>query len=194
MWTFKQGHLIKAAYRFRGSIHYHQGRKHGSIQAGMAWEELSSISCSKRNQKTTSRQLGGSENPRPQWHTSLNKATPTLPRPHLPVVPLPGQSIQTITTGVFSPKAFELTLMGLDLGLLSYYWHSICVWFVPILKRSIQSDECLESHLNFPVSGWIDDCLRAYCSCRGPEFHSQHPHWGIYTFFHSLLELMSASA
>jgi hypothetical protein len=27
-------------YRFRSSVHYHQGRKHGSIQAGMALEEL----------------------------------------------------------------------------------------------------------------------------------------------------------
>jgi len=27
------------AYRFRGSVHYHQGRKHGSIQAGIALEE-----------------------------------------------------------------------------------------------------------------------------------------------------------
>jgi hypothetical protein len=28
------------AYRFRGSVHYHQGGKHSSIQAGMAEEEL----------------------------------------------------------------------------------------------------------------------------------------------------------
>jgi hypothetical protein len=28
------------AYRFRGSIHYHQGGEHGSIQAGMGLEEL----------------------------------------------------------------------------------------------------------------------------------------------------------
>jgi hypothetical protein len=28
------------AYRFRGSVHYHQGRKHGSIQAGMGLELL----------------------------------------------------------------------------------------------------------------------------------------------------------
>jgi hypothetical protein len=27
------------AYRFRGSVHYHQSRKHGSIQAGMVLEK-----------------------------------------------------------------------------------------------------------------------------------------------------------
>jgi hypothetical protein len=27
-------------YSFRGSVHYHHGRKHGSVQAGMALEEL----------------------------------------------------------------------------------------------------------------------------------------------------------
>ena len=36
------------AYGFRGSVHYHRVRKHGSIQAGMVQEELvSSTSCSK---------------------------------------------------------------------------------------------------------------------------------------------------
>jgi hypothetical protein len=30
----------RLAYRFRGSIHYHQGREHGSVQAGMVQEEL----------------------------------------------------------------------------------------------------------------------------------------------------------
>jgi hypothetical protein len=28
------------AYSFRGSVHYHQGRKHGSLQADMVLEEL----------------------------------------------------------------------------------------------------------------------------------------------------------
>jgi hypothetical protein len=32
-------HLIGLAYRFRGSVHYHHGRKHGSIQADMVLEE-----------------------------------------------------------------------------------------------------------------------------------------------------------
>ena len=29
------------AYRFRGSVHYHHGGKHGSMQAGMVLEKLS---------------------------------------------------------------------------------------------------------------------------------------------------------
>jgi hypothetical protein len=28
------------AYRFRGLVHYHHGRKHGSLQTDMALEEL----------------------------------------------------------------------------------------------------------------------------------------------------------
>jgi hypothetical protein len=28
------------AYSFRGSVHYHHGRKHGSMQAGTVQEEL----------------------------------------------------------------------------------------------------------------------------------------------------------
>jgi hypothetical protein len=31
---------LKLAYRFRVSVHYHHGEKYGSIQAGMALEEL----------------------------------------------------------------------------------------------------------------------------------------------------------
>jgi hypothetical protein len=27
------------AYRFRGSVHYHFGRKHGSVQTDMVWEK-----------------------------------------------------------------------------------------------------------------------------------------------------------
>jgi hypothetical protein len=31
------------AYKFRGSLHYHYGKKHGSIQAGMTLEELRAL-------------------------------------------------------------------------------------------------------------------------------------------------------
>jgi hypothetical protein len=30
---------LRLAYRLRGSVHYHHGRKHGSIQAGMVLEK-----------------------------------------------------------------------------------------------------------------------------------------------------------
>jgi hypothetical protein len=37
--SYKGKHLIGAGLQFRGSVHYHQGRKHGSIQAGMVLEK-----------------------------------------------------------------------------------------------------------------------------------------------------------
>ena len=44
------------------------------------------------------RQLGGSQSPLAQWHTSSNKARPTPTRPYLLIVPLHGlQDIQTTT-------------------------------------------------------------------------------------------------
>jgi hypothetical protein len=36
----KDNILLGLSYTFRSSVHYHQGRKHGSIQAGMVLEEL----------------------------------------------------------------------------------------------------------------------------------------------------------
>jgi hypothetical protein len=30
---------LRLAYRFRGSVYYHHGRKHGSVQAGMMLEK-----------------------------------------------------------------------------------------------------------------------------------------------------------
>ena len=38
--SYKEQHLIGAAYTFRGSVHYHHGRKHGSVQADTVLEEL----------------------------------------------------------------------------------------------------------------------------------------------------------
>jgi hypothetical protein len=35
-----KGHLIGVAYSFRGQVHYHNGRKHGSIRPVMVQEEL----------------------------------------------------------------------------------------------------------------------------------------------------------
>jgi hypothetical protein len=36
----KPKHFTGLAYSFRGSVHYHHGGKHGSIQTGMVQEEL----------------------------------------------------------------------------------------------------------------------------------------------------------
>jgi hypothetical protein len=38
--SYKGQHLIGAGLQFRGSVHYHHGRKHGSVQADMVLEEL----------------------------------------------------------------------------------------------------------------------------------------------------------
>jgi hypothetical protein len=48
------------AYRFRGSVHYHQGRKHGSMQAGMVQAELRvlHLHLNAANGRLASRQLG----------------------------------------------------------------------------------------------------------------------------------------
>jgi hypothetical protein len=54
--------LLGLAYRFRGSVHYHQGRKHGSFQAGMVQEkELRVLHLVPKavRRRLTLRQLGG---------------------------------------------------------------------------------------------------------------------------------------
>ena len=38
--TYKGQHLTGVAYNLRSLVHYHHGEKHGSVQAGMALEEL----------------------------------------------------------------------------------------------------------------------------------------------------------
>jgi hypothetical protein len=73
-------------YKFRGSVHYHHGRKHGSTQADLMLEELRVLCLVPKtnirlpcNQKDSG---GGSQSPSAQTHffqqghTYLNKATP----------------------------------------------------------------------------------------------------------------------
>jgi hypothetical protein len=38
--TYKGQYLMELTYKFRGSVHYHQGGNTGSIQAVMVQEEL----------------------------------------------------------------------------------------------------------------------------------------------------------
>jgi hypothetical protein len=76
------------AYRFRGSVHYHHGRKHGNIQADVALEEVRVLHLVPMANRRIlfSRQLGGgSQSP---------LVSDTLPptRPQL-IVPFPGPSI-----------------------------------------------------------------------------------------------------
>ena len=39
MTLVKESISLELAYSFRGLVHYHHGRKHGSIQAGMVLEK-----------------------------------------------------------------------------------------------------------------------------------------------------------
>ena len=69
------------AYKVRGSVHYHLGRKHGSIHAGMALEELRVLHLVPmvNRRRLASRKLGGSfPSPPLQWHTSSNRVIPLI--------------------------------------------------------------------------------------------------------------------
>ena len=37
--SYKRQHLIEGGFHSRGSIRYHYGGKHGSLQADMVWEK-----------------------------------------------------------------------------------------------------------------------------------------------------------
>jgi hypothetical protein len=76
-------------YRFRGSVHYHYGRKYGSIQAGMTLEKLRVLPLVPKaaRRRLVLMWLGGESPPKPHSDT----LPPT--RPHLLIVPLPGPSI-----------------------------------------------------------------------------------------------------
>jgi hypothetical protein len=73
------------AYRFRDSAHYHYGRKHGSIQAGMVLEKLRVLHFVPKaaKEKTDSHEFEGS--------LIAHQHSGTLPptRPHLLIVLLP---------------------------------------------------------------------------------------------------------
>ena len=76
----KDNIYLGLAYRFRGSVHYHHGRKHGSIQVDMVLEkELRVLHLDKTAARRglPSRQLGGGSQSLPHSDT----LPPT--RPHL---------------------------------------------------------------------------------------------------------------
>jgi hypothetical protein len=50
---------LELAYRFRGSVHYHHGGKHGSVQADVGLEEPKVLHFDpKANRRLASRKLG----------------------------------------------------------------------------------------------------------------------------------------
>jgi hypothetical protein len=59
--TLTKNISLGLAYRIGGSVHYHQGRKHGSVQADIALEEFRVLYfVPKANRRRlASRQLGG---------------------------------------------------------------------------------------------------------------------------------------
>jgi hypothetical protein len=69
------------AYRFRGSVHYHHGRKHGSIQADMVLEkELRVLHLVlKANRRKTVSRIGRRRISKPYPQSDTH--TPTRPHP-----------------------------------------------------------------------------------------------------------------
>jgi hypothetical protein len=90
----KNNIYLGLAYRFRGSVHYHQrGSMAVSRQAWhrRSWEFYVFIQRLLVEDwlSTRVRILY----PHPQWHTHSNQVTPIPTRPHLQMVPLPGPRI-----------------------------------------------------------------------------------------------------
>ena len=106
-------------YRFRGSVHYHHGRKHGRIQTYMVLEETRVLHLHRKEarNKLSPTWLGGrSQNPPPQWHTFSNKATP--PNSAIPL----GPSIQTHESMETKPIQTTTPWFHLHLASISTIW------------------------------------------------------------------------
>jgi hypothetical protein len=100
---------MRLAYRFRGSVCYHRGRKYGPTQADMVLQEprvlhLDLKAARRRQALLHLAELEQEEPSKPsytvthffqQGHAYFNKAMPTPRRPHLQIMPLPnnGSSI-----------------------------------------------------------------------------------------------------
>ena len=102
----KENISLGLAYSFRGSVYYHHGRKHGSIQADtVLGKELRVLHPSASSSKGSRRRRLSTESqeeaPIPHWaeleHKNLkvHPHSDTLPptRPHLLRVPLPVPNI-----------------------------------------------------------------------------------------------------
>jgi hypothetical protein len=75
------------AYSFRGSIHYHPGRKHGSIQANTGLEkELRVLCLDPKEARRLSLGRSGAEEETFKAHPYSDTLPPT--RPHLLIVSL----------------------------------------------------------------------------------------------------------
>jgi hypothetical protein len=86
----KNNILFGLAYRFRGSIHYYQGRKHSSIKVETSLEKK--LRVLHLDSKRTRQRGEGSQRP-PSVTYLLQEATPSPTRPYLLIVIFPGPSI-----------------------------------------------------------------------------------------------------
>ena len=83
--SYRGQHSLGAGVQFRSLVHYHQGRK--TWHWKRSWELY--IWISRHQEETISHYPGLSIwdlKAYPQWHTSLNKVTPTPWRPYLLIV------------------------------------------------------------------------------------------------------------
>ena len=116
--SYRGKNPLGLAYSFRGLVHYHHGRKHGSIQADMVLEEPRILHLDpKAPRRRLSFHTGQSLNIESlKAHSHSDTLPPT--RPHLPVVPLPvGQALKHESMGL---KPSQTTKPGhpLDLACL----------------------------------------------------------------------------
>ena len=83
---------LMLVYSFRGSVHYHQGRKHS--RTGQAWSCEFNILFQRKTKyyclQPCKRRVS---KPIPQWHASSNKVAPIPTRPHRLIALLFGPSI-----------------------------------------------------------------------------------------------------
>ena len=108
------------AYRFSGLVHYHHGRKHGHIQAGMILEELRVLHLDQKpNRRLSFRQ---------HTLTHSNMAIPTPTRPHPLVVALPGPSI-------FKPPHATYLQSAAGDGCLAGCSEPVVLWSWPFAQR-----------------------------------------------------------
>jgi hypothetical protein len=105
------------AYSFRGLVHYHHGGSMAASRLTWCWRRSWKFYILiHRQQKRTVSHTGRSlstypQSPPPQWHSSSNKATPTLTRPHLLIVPLlMGQAFKHMN--LQGPLPIQTTTLG----------------------------------------------------------------------------------
>jgi hypothetical protein len=81
------------AYRFRGSVHYHHGGKHGCVQAGLELEEWRILHFVLKATRRLWITLTRIKHMYETSNSHVHSDTLPLTRPHPLIVPLPTSSI-----------------------------------------------------------------------------------------------------